>query len=194
MSEKATGFDWRCRSKVRVVHGAGAAKYIGWAGNVTCRLWGGKWWTGGIWWAKTWKTIGFKKTLIVAIDPLPLLSLCRIVSWNIVCPLAIYVTLGGIGSVPRPTVQNRTADAFAQWPNVQCIAWRARFRSSNAFPQHPWTPWTGSAVCPVYDNLRVQNQFRDVNCMGTLCHAPRSTWWVSKSPKEIYPIQIKLPV
>lgn len=29
MSEKATGFDWRCRSKVRVVHGAGAAKYIG---------------------------------------------------------------------------------------------------------------------------------------------------------------------
>ena len=29
MSEKATGFDWRCRSKVRVVHAAGAVKYIG---------------------------------------------------------------------------------------------------------------------------------------------------------------------
>ncbi|CAE7228454.1 unnamed protein product [Symbiodinium microadriaticum] len=29
MSEKATGFDWRCRSKVRVVHAAGAEKYIG---------------------------------------------------------------------------------------------------------------------------------------------------------------------
>jgi len=29
MSEKATGFDWRSRSKVRVVHGAGSAKYIG---------------------------------------------------------------------------------------------------------------------------------------------------------------------
>ena len=29
MSEKATGYDWLSRSKVRVVHGAGAAKYIG---------------------------------------------------------------------------------------------------------------------------------------------------------------------
>ena len=29
MSEKATGYDWRCRSKVRVVHAAGAPKYIG---------------------------------------------------------------------------------------------------------------------------------------------------------------------
>lgn len=29
MSEKATGFDWRCRSKTRVVHGAGSSKYIG---------------------------------------------------------------------------------------------------------------------------------------------------------------------
>ena len=28
MSEKATGFDWRMRSKTRVVHAAGAAKYI----------------------------------------------------------------------------------------------------------------------------------------------------------------------
>jgi hypothetical protein len=27
MSEKATGFDWRCRSKVRVVHAAGSKKY-----------------------------------------------------------------------------------------------------------------------------------------------------------------------
>ena len=29
MSEKATGFDWRFRSRIRVVHGAGAEKYIG---------------------------------------------------------------------------------------------------------------------------------------------------------------------
>lgn len=29
MSEKATGYDWRFSSKVRVVHAAGAAKYIG---------------------------------------------------------------------------------------------------------------------------------------------------------------------
>ncbi|CAK9033689.1 unnamed protein product [Durusdinium trenchii] len=29
MSEKATGFDWRRTSKVRVVHAAGSAKYIG---------------------------------------------------------------------------------------------------------------------------------------------------------------------
>jgi len=29
MSEKATGYDWRMRSKVRVVHAAGASKYIG---------------------------------------------------------------------------------------------------------------------------------------------------------------------
>ena len=29
MSEKATGYDWRMRSKVRVVHAAGATKYIG---------------------------------------------------------------------------------------------------------------------------------------------------------------------
>ena len=29
MSEKATGYDWRMRSKVRVVHAAGAIKYIG---------------------------------------------------------------------------------------------------------------------------------------------------------------------
>jgi len=29
MSEKATGFDWRCRSKTRLVHAAGSAKYIG---------------------------------------------------------------------------------------------------------------------------------------------------------------------
>jgi len=28
MSEKATGWDWKMRSKVRVVHGAGSAKYI----------------------------------------------------------------------------------------------------------------------------------------------------------------------
>ena len=28
MSEKATGFDWKCRSRVRVVHGAGSDKYI----------------------------------------------------------------------------------------------------------------------------------------------------------------------
>lgn len=28
MSEKATGFDWKSRSKLRVVHAAGAAKYI----------------------------------------------------------------------------------------------------------------------------------------------------------------------
>ena len=28
MSEKATGFDWKFRSKVRVVHAAGANKYI----------------------------------------------------------------------------------------------------------------------------------------------------------------------
>lgn len=28
MSEKATGFDWRCTSKFRLVHGAGADKYI----------------------------------------------------------------------------------------------------------------------------------------------------------------------
>ena len=28
MSEKATGFDWRLRSKTRVVHAAGAAKYV----------------------------------------------------------------------------------------------------------------------------------------------------------------------
>ena len=30
MSEKATGYDWRMRSKVRVVHAAGSKKYIGW--------------------------------------------------------------------------------------------------------------------------------------------------------------------
>ena len=29
MSEKATGFDWKKRSRVRVVHGAGSDKYIG---------------------------------------------------------------------------------------------------------------------------------------------------------------------
>jgi len=29
MSEKATGYDWRMRSKIRVVHAAGATKYIG---------------------------------------------------------------------------------------------------------------------------------------------------------------------
>uniref|UniRef100_A0A7S1AYP6 Alpha-ketoglutarate-dependent dioxygenase AlkB-like domain-containing protein n=1 Tax=Noctiluca scintillans TaxID=2966 RepID=A0A7S1AYP6_NOCSC len=29
MSEKATGFDWRSRSRVRVVHAAGSSKYIG---------------------------------------------------------------------------------------------------------------------------------------------------------------------
>ena len=29
MSEKATGYDWRLRSRVRVVHAAGHAKYIG---------------------------------------------------------------------------------------------------------------------------------------------------------------------
>ena len=29
MSEKATGFDWRSRSKMRVVHAAGSKKYIG---------------------------------------------------------------------------------------------------------------------------------------------------------------------
>jgi alkylated DNA repair dioxygenase AlkB len=29
MSEKATGFDWKCRSKLRVVHAAGSSKYIG---------------------------------------------------------------------------------------------------------------------------------------------------------------------
>lgn len=28
MSEKATGYDWRCRSKVRVVHATGHSKYI----------------------------------------------------------------------------------------------------------------------------------------------------------------------
>ena len=28
MSEKATGYDWRCRSKVRVVHAAGNANYL----------------------------------------------------------------------------------------------------------------------------------------------------------------------
>ena len=29
MSEKATGYDWRSRSKTRVVHAAGSAKYTG---------------------------------------------------------------------------------------------------------------------------------------------------------------------
>jgi alkylated DNA repair dioxygenase AlkB len=29
MSEKATGYDWRSRSKIRVVHGAGSDKYVG---------------------------------------------------------------------------------------------------------------------------------------------------------------------
>ena len=33
MSEKATGYDWKMRSKVRLVHGAGAAKYIDPAGK-----------------------------------------------------------------------------------------------------------------------------------------------------------------
>lgn len=29
MSEKASGHDWRLRSKVRLVHAAGSSKYIG---------------------------------------------------------------------------------------------------------------------------------------------------------------------
>lgn len=28
MSEKATGFDWKHRSKIRVVHGAGSDKFL----------------------------------------------------------------------------------------------------------------------------------------------------------------------
>ena len=28
MSEKATGFDWRMRSRYRLVHGAGASAYV----------------------------------------------------------------------------------------------------------------------------------------------------------------------
>merc|ERR1712099_129604 len=34
MSEKATGFDWRLRSRVRLVHAAGSAKYTGNAEDV----------------------------------------------------------------------------------------------------------------------------------------------------------------